>query len=261
MLSHASQKARIHRIMKDRKNLNAKPDKYSKLCISLTDEQDSELSAVVSKINKSQSMRSELDEVFLQADKDKEGHGAVLQDIWELDSADKQFSEDQQRNSCVCEVHVCVQILLIDVCISTNAHAPNPPPPPPPTPHPWTHTHSPTETGNRTNWWNLITYRLALAVYVRSPAVYEELKSFGVLQLPSKRSLQYFPSANAHTQGINKKSMSEQSNIYDAFCSQHQREGKKAPLHEGILIFDPVKVQSKVGAKFSDIHVCKHAIM
>ena len=137
MLSHASQKARIHRIMKDRKNLNAKPDKYSKLCISLTDEQDSELSAVVSMINKSQSMRSELDEVFLQADKDKEGHGAVLQDIWELDSADKQFSEDQQRNSCVCEVHVCVQILLIDVCISTNAHAPNPsPPPPPPPPHP-----------------------------------------------------------------------------------------------------------------------------
>lgn len=132
MLSPASQKARMHRIMKDRKNLNAKLDKYSKLCISLTDEQDSELSAVVSMINKSQSMRSELDEVFLQAD--KEGHGAVLQDIWELDSADKQFSKDQQRNSCLCEVHVCVQILLIDVCISTHAHAPNPPPPLHPSP-------------------------------------------------------------------------------------------------------------------------------
>lgn len=99
MLSPASQKARMRRIMKDRKNLNAKLDKYSKLCISLTDEQDSELSAVVSKINKNPSMRSELDEVFLEADNHKEGHGAILQDIWELDSADKEFTDNQQRNS------------------------------------------------------------------------------------------------------------------------------------------------------------------
>ena len=99
MLSPASQKARMRRIMKDRKNLNAKLDKYSKSCISLSDEQDSELSAVVSAINKNLSMRSELDEVFLEADNHKEGHGATLQDIWELDSADKEFTEDQQRNS------------------------------------------------------------------------------------------------------------------------------------------------------------------
>lgn len=99
MLSPASQKARMRRIMKDRKNLNAKLDKYSKLCISLTDEQDSELSAAVSMINKNPSMRSELDEVFLEADNHKEGHGAILQDIWELDSTDKEFTENQQRNS------------------------------------------------------------------------------------------------------------------------------------------------------------------
>ena len=99
MLSPASQKAWMRRIMKDRKNLNAKLDKYSKLCISLTDEQDSELSAVVSEINKNPSMRSELEEVFLEADSHKEGHGAILQDIWELDSADKEFTDDQQRNS------------------------------------------------------------------------------------------------------------------------------------------------------------------
>ena len=99
MLFPASQKARMRRIMKDRKNLNAKVDKYSKLCISLNDKQDSELTAVVSTINKNQSMRSELDEIFLEADNHKEGHGSTLQDIWELDSADKEFTEDQQRNS------------------------------------------------------------------------------------------------------------------------------------------------------------------
>ena len=81
ILSPASQKARMRRIMKDRKNLNAKLDKYSKLCISLTDEQDSELSAIVSNINKNQSMRSELNEMFLEADNHKEGHEAILQDI------------------------------------------------------------------------------------------------------------------------------------------------------------------------------------
>ena len=94
MLSPASQKARMRRIM-ERKNLNAKVDKYSKLC---SDKQDSELSAVVSTINKNQSMRSGLDEIFLEAD-NHEGHGSTLQDIWELDLADKEFTEDQQRNS------------------------------------------------------------------------------------------------------------------------------------------------------------------
>ena len=54
MLSPASQKAQVRRIMKDRKILNEKLYKYSKLCISLGDEQDSELSAVVSTINKNQ---------------------------------------------------------------------------------------------------------------------------------------------------------------------------------------------------------------
>ena len=66
MLSPASQKAWMRRIMKDRKNLNGKVDKYSKLCISLNDKQDSELTAVVSTINKNQSMRSELRRYFLK---------------------------------------------------------------------------------------------------------------------------------------------------------------------------------------------------
>ena len=115
-----------------------------------------------------------------------------------------------------------------------------------PTPPHTNSPHSPTETGSRTNRWNLVTYRLALAVYVRSPAAYEALKCFGVIQLPCRRSLQYFLGANANTPGVNEQAMSEQRNLYDAFCSQQKREGKKAPLYEGILIFDEVKVQNKV---------------
>lgn len=59
-------------------------------------------------------------------------------------------------------------------------------------------------------------YRLALAVYVRSPVAYEALKSFRVLQLPS-RSLQYFLSATTNAPGVNEKALSEQRNLYDAF--------------------------------------------
>lgn len=135
-------------------------------------------------------------------------------------------------------VHLCILhvYLMYPLCMYMHPH---------PCP---THTPcSPTETGSHSNRWNLITYRLALAVYVRSPAAYEALKSFGVLQLPSRRSLQYFLGANTNAPGVNEKALSEQRNLYDAFCSQQKREGKKAPLYEGILIFDEVKVQNKVG--------------
>ncbi len=40
-------------------------------------------------------------------------------------------------------------------------------------------------------WSNMI----ALAVYVRSPAAYEALKSFNLLQLPSKATLQAYTGA------------------------------------------------------------------
>jgi hypothetical protein len=84
-------------------------------------------------------------------------------------------------------------------------------------------------------------------------AVYEALKSFGVLQLPCRRSLQYFLGANATAPVVNEKAMSEQRNLYDTFCAQQKREGKKAPLYEGILIFDEVKVQSKVSVIYDKL--------
>ena len=37
-----------------------------------------------------------------------------------------------------------------------------------------------------------MTIRLALAVYTRSPAAYDELKSFGLIQLPSRATLQAY---------------------------------------------------------------------
>lgn len=50
-------------------------------------------------------------------------------------------------------------------------------------------------TGSRQNQWSVITIRVALAVYTISPSAYEALKSFGILQLPSKATLQAYTGA------------------------------------------------------------------
>lgn len=50
-------------------------------------------------------------------------------------------------------------------------------------------------TGSRGNRWSLVTIRLALAVYTRSPAAYSALKNFGLIQLPSQSTLQAYTGA------------------------------------------------------------------
>lgn len=104
----------------------------------------------------------------------------------------------------------------------------------------------------------MITYRLALAVYARSPAAYEALKSFKVLQLPSKRSLQAYLSANSQLAGVDEARISEQRDLYDAFVAQKKRQAKHPPLSKGILIFDEVKVQSKVNCPVETIALSNH---
>ena len=110
-LSPASQKVRVRRLMDERKALNIKLRRFDHLCASLDDGQSDELSAVVQTIEHSQSFRAELDEIFLEADQHSEGHGAIIQDMWEADAADKlkaDFMADQQRNSTIMIKHDCV---------------------------------------------------------------------------------------------------------------------------------------------------------
>ena len=86
-------------------------------------------------------------------------------------------------------------------------------------------------------------------MYTRSPAAYQALKSFDILQLPCKKSLQGFLSANQSEPGVNEEQIAEQKRLYSAHTAQHVREDKKRPLQKGILIFDEVKVQSKVSVQ------------
>ena len=120
-------------------------------------------------------------------------------------------------------------------------------------------------TGKKGNKWSTVTYRIALAVYSWSPAAYEALKSFKILQLPSISSLQTLKGTRFHQPGINdgiKQYVKEQQDNYVKNKGKVLRRGQKEPLHEGILSFDEVKVTSKVkwsstGQKFFGLALSK----
>ena len=91
-------------------------------------------------------------------------------------------------------------------------------------------------TGNTGNAWSTATYRIALAIYVRSPAAYEALRSFKVLQLPGISSLKQFKGARLHPPGINQQIQEyviEQSNNYRKYKDEVRRKGSIEPLSGG----------------------------
>ena len=107
-LSPASQKVRIRWLQTERKNLAQKIKKYDHFSVSLGGEQSADLSNIVSIINNDQCIRSELDEILLEADTHKEGHGSVLQDIWDADSVEtdeESFHVDQKKNRKFATIH------------------------------------------------------------------------------------------------------------------------------------------------------------
>ena len=93
----------------------------------------------------------------------------------------------------------------------------------------------------------LVYIFIALAVYCRSPSAYDALKSFGILQLPSKSSLQSFTGNFLHDPGANKSCIADQVTNYLLFCTQLQGdETKKESKKDGVLIFDEVKVINRL---------------
>ena len=99
--------------------------------------------------------------------------------------------------------------------------------------------------GGRGNKWSSITFRMALAIFVRSPAAYRALRGFNILQLPCIKSLKSFTSANLSEPGEEGVHMEQKAVQYEAMKQQMMKEGKEPPFHKGILIFDEVKVVQK----------------
>ncbi|XP_065897671.1 uncharacterized protein [Dysidea avara] len=59
-------------------------------------------------------------------------------------------------------------------------------------------------TGKRSNQWSMVTIRMALTIFTRSAAAYEALKSFDILQLPSRSLLQSYTGTFLHESGASK---------------------------------------------------------
>ena len=72
----------------------------------------------------------------------------------------------------------------------------------------------------------------ALAVYSRSPAAFDALKSLNILQLPTRSSLQAFLSCHQNEPGVKEESLALQFKLY----SQHKAEKSPTPTGDGMLI-------------------------
>lgn len=83
-------------------------------------------------------------------------------------------------------------------------------------------------------------------MYTRSPTAYEALRGFGILKLPCVSSLKAFTSFNLENSGFNEERLAHARKLYDEMLKEKRSSGELEPLSEGILIYDEVKVGSKV---------------
>ena len=83
---------------------------------------------------------------------------------------------------------------------------------------------------------------LALAVFTRSAAAYNALKSFKILQLPSRSTLQSYTGAFLHEAGASSSCIAGQVANFMIYKDECLKNGKREPKGDGVLIFDEVKV-------------------
>ena len=79
-------------------------------------------------------------------------------------------------------------------------------------------------------------------MFIRSSAAYEALKSFGILQLPCRSTLQAYTGAFLHEPGANSSCIEEQVAQFVLHCQRRVLEGKKESKSDGVLIFDEVVI-------------------
>ena len=83
-------------------------------------------------------------------------------------------------------------------------------------------------------------------MFARSPAAHDALKDFKILQLPSKTTLQSYTGAFLHDPGTNSACISDQVGRFVVFCEQCKKDGNMESQKDGVLIFNEVKVVSRL---------------
>ena len=104
------------------------------------------------------------------------------------------------------------------------------------------YTHSLTGYGHRSNRWMQASWRVALAIYARCPALFDDLKKLDVLQLPCRRSLERVISKRTVEDGIHEERIIEQLTLFNQFKITALLSGRPEPLGVGELLFDETKV-------------------
>ena len=87
---------------------------------------------------------------------------------------------------------------------------------------------------------------IALAIFIQSPAAYEALKSFNILQLLSRSTLKSYTGAFIHEAGASHESILKQVESYETFKKASSSSEQSMPKSDGVLIFDEVKVVSSL---------------
>lgn len=102
---------------------------------------------------------------------------------------------------------------------------------------------------------------IGLAIYTRSPAAFQALSSFKILQLPSISTLKSYTRSNNEKPGECATRLQQERMLYDARIEEHLKAGKRnPPLGEGILIADEVKVASKLHWNSRDDSIVGHSM-
>lgn len=98
-------------------------------------------------------------------------------------------------------------------------------------------------------------------MYSRSPAAFEALQSFKILQLPSTATLKSYTKSNKEAPGECAKRLAEERKLYDARVQWYRESGAKfPPLSEGALIVDEVKVAAKLHWNSRDDSLVGHSM-
>lgn len=101
----------------------------------------------------------------------------------------------------------------------------------------------------------------ALAVYSRSPAAFDALRNFKILQLPSVATLKSYTKSNKEPPGLCAQRLAQERCHYDTKVQEHIESGKPCPpLSEGVLVVDEVKVAAKLHWNSRDDSLVGHSM-
>ena len=195
-MSPGSRMKRSQRAIMERGVDKRKLARYEATEVALADEQHTEMCSVMDAID--QVAADDLQCIFEEGE--ALGVGGKLREIWTTDKREQkeEFQKDQAKNGKCLEHRHSVNILLNIFLFLMLV------------------------TGKRSNQWSMVTIRMgktflntskiiicfvlfaALTIFTRSAAAYEALKSFDILQLPSRSLLQSYTGTFLHESGASK---------------------------------------------------------